>query len=331
MNLRLGSLVGLATLVSTSGAAQAAELPYDLNAEIVLTVEARNSDGSSLPFGVIKEADQDFDTASAGNSTTGKIDTAVATVRASASAASGGPNPIAGTPGEPDLLPPRLIAQVAGSVDMTRPFNVAGGFLGVGAFAKATLQETLTFLTPDNNDPIRVEGTLNLTGNMSLDTQTLGAFMTSIAITNVDVTSNLFSPIHKGLHSVTSVGPDETVRERLRFVLAAIPDVPESVNVSLQVQGFASIGGGTFPVGVGIGLASFDVAFNHTLSWGGITSVTNAITGVPILDWSVNSASGFDYSQSFDLPTAVPLPAAWANLLAGLAMAGWASRRRQAA
>ena len=48
----------------------------------------------------------------------------------------------------------------------------------------------------------------------------------------------------------------------------------------------------------------------HTLSWGGITSVVYADTGEPIDDWSVTSASGFDYVHA-----AVPEPATPALLM----------------
>ncbi len=46
----------------------------------------------------------------------------------------------------------------------------------------------------------------------------------------------------------------------------------------------------------------FNASFEHTLEWGGITSVTRASTGEPIIDWSVTSESGFDYSQVFPIP-----------------------------
>jgi len=58
------------------------------------------------------------------------------------------------------------------------------------------------------------------------------------------------------------------------------------------------------------GTAFATAQFSHTLSWGGITSVTDADTGQPITDYTLTSASGFDYTHPFagpgpDLPPRV--------------------------
>lgn len=53
--------------------------------------------------------------------------------------------------------------------------------------------------------------------------------------------------------------------------------------------------------------------FTHTFSWGEITSVTNALTGEPLTDGIITSASGFDYSH----PYVVPEPSAvWLHMAA---------------
>ncbi len=56
---------------------------------------------------------------------------------------------------------------------------------------------------------------------------------------------------------------------------------------------------------------ALDADFSHTLSWGGILSVTDAVTGEPVDDWAIASANGFDYS-------AVPEPSSGLLLLLGL-------------
>ena len=45
---------------------------------------------------------------------------------------------------------------------------------------------------------------------------------------------------------------------------------------------------------------------SHTLTWGGITSVTNADTGELITDYTLTSASGFDYTHPFSGPIPEP-------------------------
>jgi hypothetical protein len=64
--------------------------------------------------------------------------------------------------------------------------------------------------------------------------------------------------------------------------------------------------------------------FSHTLSWGGITSVTDADTGLPITDYRLTSASGFDYTHPFagpaPEPASVPEPSGMALLASCLAL-----------
>ena len=48
-------------------------------------------------------------------------------------------------------------------------------------------------------------------------------------------------------------------------------------------------------------------AYGNTLKWGGITRVTDFLTGEPIEDWSITSASGFNYANAYQ--ESVPEPA----------------------
>ena len=58
--------------------------------------------------------------------------------------------------------------------------------------------------------------------------------------------------------------------------------------------------------------------YTHTLSWGGITQVTDHQTGQVINNWTISSESGFDYSQPFP----VPEPTTATLLLLGMLGAG---------
>ena len=64
---------------------------------------------------------------------------------------------------------------------------------------------------------------------------------------------------------------------------------------------------------------TFNADFGHTITWGGITSVTDAATGQPVTGWSIASASGVNYANP------VPEPA---SALPLLALAAVAIRRR---
>jgi hypothetical protein len=68
-----------------------------------------------------------------------------------------------------------------------------------------------------------------------------------------------------------------------------------------------------------IGSGNAFAFFQHSFVWGGIRSVTDPVTGLPIEGWSVVSSSGADYSKSFE----VPEPAAWllvVGTVAGLSL-----------
>lgn len=54
---------------------------------------------------------------------------------------------------------------------------------------------------------------------------------------------------------------------------------------------------------------TFDANFGHTVSWGGITSVTDVSTGLPVSTWSITSASGADYAVAVPEPAALGLVA----------------------
>jgi hypothetical protein len=69
------------------------------------------------------------------------------------------------------------------------------------------------------------------------------------------------------------------------------------------------------------GSANAFVNFEHTFSWGGVTSVTDAVTGAPITDWTLTSDSGFDYSHP-----AAPEPSSL--MLAAIAVVVTLLRRR---
>lgn len=71
------------------------------------------------------------------------------------------------------------------------------------------------------------------------------------------------------------------------------------------------------------------IDFSHTLSWGGISSVTD-FYGAPISSYSLISQSGFDYRQAYTA-TPVPEPHTYGLLLAGLAVVSRVARRRRRA
>jgi hypothetical protein len=78
------------------------------------------------------------------------------------------------------------------------------------------------------------------------------------------------------------------------------------------------------------GQASFDEDFSHTLAWGPVTTVTDAVTGEVIHDWTITSQSGFNYGSPFSDGSPVPEPAPLVLFGVGFAaLAGTAAWRRR--
>jgi hypothetical protein len=108
------------------------------------------------------------------------------------------------------------------------------------------------------------------------------------------------------------------VPNTINFEYDVTADVPSLVTYALNATGHLDITNQD-RLTRGTGTAIFIGDFRDTLSWGGITSVTDAVTGQPIDDWKVTSASGFDYSQVVPEPPSL--------VLSTFALVGLARRR----
>ena len=81
-------------------------------------------------------------------------------------------------------------------------------------------------------------------------------------------------------------------------------------------------------------LAGYSVTFGNTLSWAGISSLTDAF-GTPISNYTITSDSGIDYSRSYvpasDFPNTVPDTAVFSPFVMTIAMSMSLSAFRQKA
>jgi hypothetical protein len=84
---------------------------------------------------------------------------------------------------------------------------------------------------------------------------------------------------------------------RIPIEILAAAGLPFPVEYEIGIIGNMSAGG-AFENGTSAS-STLTAFFGHTVSWGGIDSVTDAATGDVIQDWSVTSDSGFDYSKPF--------------------------------
>ena len=64
--------------------------------------------------------------------------------------------------------------------------------------------------------------------------------------------------------------------------------------------------------------------FSHTFAWGGVSGVTNDLTGAILSGYKLTSLDGFNYSIS-----AIPEPSTWAMMIGGFGWMGCLCRRRR--
>jgi hypothetical protein len=112
-----------------------------------------------------------------------------------------------------------------------------------------------------------------------------------------------------------SFDSDSDEFDQTQYPPALILFEEELLTGEAQRRGYSVELDGKALVGFSGGVAKATANFGNSLKWGGILSVRDAVTGVEIHDWTITSASGFDYSKSFD-EQQVPEPASIALLSA---------------
>lgn len=184
---------------------------------------------------------------------------------------------------------------------------------------------------PDGRDVnVVINGFLNVSGTVGvISNATEGAVAGGVADVRVRINGveefNARRVAVSGPQDPSSTQPSLQVRERLPFSLATISNLDTRFEVELRAvaQGdvvFSNLSGeGNF-------LSTAD--FGNTVGWGGITEVIDVLTGLPIEDWQIVSASGFDYSRTFVAP--VPVPAGIWLLGSAVVSACWVASRRNA-
>jgi len=115
---------------------------------------------------------------------------------------------------------------------------------------------------------------------------------------------------------------DDPAPASVTYSLVLIAGQPTPISLTLEVFGSASAD--SFDsAGSETGMGKFGIDFQHTLTWGGIDSITDA-SGNPITGGTLTSESGFDYMQP------VPEPASGWLALSGSLVLGAVARRRTA-
>lgn len=173
--------------------------------------------------------------------------------------------------------------------------------------------------------PLRVHAFLNLSGGIEYDLNGTAFNFLSPGFSSVNLNLRLRGEDNLGqpliaVNGLAIANESQYVHAHLNpsFTLnhTAAPGVmPVTMNVLEGVQSFMSFqmsvtavaisNNGFNNFGPDSTSASFDLDFGHTLGWGGITSVIDVDTGLPVTNWSITSGSGVNYAVAVPEPTTV--------------------------
>jgi len=194
----------------------------------------------------------------------------------------------------------------AGSSSSGAPYAEFGQpHTGASASSTIAFQDRLTFFADSSltNTMGTMVGRIQVTGGVSASPATYPASSSS-ASASVTIQGG-------GTYSVAAYGDRPGTGGIPQYITFSLPVKFNSVNFTLLYMSLqTSVSTGVlWGPGSNIGASAVSDYFS-TLEWLGIDGVYDSL-GNPITAWSVESGSGFDYSQSYASQlTAVPLPAA---------------------
>jgi hypothetical protein len=188
-----------------------------------------------------------------------------------------------------------------GSADV----QVAGG-ADFDFHVHAEWEDTVTLHSPrfSSAHPLIIDAPLLLDGDMFVIPGDLGGGYIQLFLQDQDTNNRSLPPDPIPANPLLGI-PEHVWGLALNDVLMPPPTsisttkicttgIPCTVGYILEIQGDGRTSGG--------GTEVTHANFYNTLSWGGITSVRDGITGEPIDDWTITSESGFDYSKPFPVP-----------------------------
>ncbi len=284
---------GLGTCAVCS--AQVDILTTNLHAEYFLSTSGNNSQGllSPIPGTVSFNAKDDALFAGVGDQFSDHNDIASVTLGATALA----------THKDKKKL---LAVSVQGNLTATRPaynhvdFPQTTGNLQGNGSALAEYNDVVIF-KGTSLGAMHVQGFVRVPGLLKSGASRTGTLINAAASASVALSGTGMPLINKT--DYINLGFDEShpdVDIVNEFSYDVSPLQPRQINFRLEVHGNALYGGSAnpeqFPATASV---SFSADFARTLEWGGITSVTDLATGLPVTDWTVTSESGFDYTQFF--------------------------------
>ena len=178
--------------------------------------------------------------------------------------------------------------------------------------------------------------TASLDLNYSLNTALDGGYITNFGLGYTFTTGSAFGPYYYLTLTATdaasemSAGTSEIVQDLPGSTRRVVTlNIPFQSGVATSLGSTLYCAAGATANGEAGSSASATCQAGHSAYWGGIIGVTDEF-GNAISDWSLTSASGTDYRNSF-APTvsAVPEPGIWGMMIMGLGLAGRMLRRQK--
>ena len=211
-------------------------------------------------------------------------------------------------------------ADARSTADPISPFKVSTA--SVDSTLSAGWNDTATILGLPSGRLVTVHATLNYGGLLEESVNVTegvnsaqASALVSVAGTGILVSTSggIFERTSPATRNVTN--PPKTVP--ISIVVQA--GQPFALNYTLNVRGTITLAANLPAVTTSrdfrsLSEGTFKADFSHTVSWAGISSVTDANTGEILDNWSITSLSGFDYAA----PAPVPLPAS--GLLLGASL-----------
>ena len=189
-------------------------------------------------------------------------------------------------------------------------------------------------------DKLRATGTLHLDGSFTGAASGLALASAYLVITHtgINLTGLHANSCGQGIAGIYRRGDgvllgaydcDSPPPSTIDWYMDMVPDVatPVATGLSLNLSLFTGLDPND-PENRAPGTASILANFGHTLTWGGVDSVTNLRTGELLTGWTLTSATGVDYSGSFSDLAAASEPGSLSLLPTGLGLAAYLRRRR---
>ena len=183
------------------------------------------------------------------------------------------------------------------------PAYLTNGTFDATSIADWTDSATVAGLTPGKS--VFVNGVLQISGTLAESLDSIGVNSGSgFATMNLSGTGIVFVSGGFGERTSPPTHLNNPPPNLVPLVIQMTVGAPHEIKYTLSVRAVGDLQSNLYSPAALNSNATLKVSgdFGSTVTWGGITSLTDAVTGATLTGWSVQSDSGFDYSRPFPIP-----------------------------